>query len=228
MAHTKRLFLLHTMPFVMDKIIGPLQREFATEHPDVDIQTMLDTSLLADTMAAGRVTPETAARLLGYVRAAERAGADLLLLTCTSMGEGMEHVKEFCSLPTLCITEPLVKEALDLGTRIGIVGTVPTSPGQIIAPLTGEAERRGLGIGDLEISIEVVEAAFEARAAGDTARHDRLVSEATLRLARENDLDAIIYAQASMSGTAHEDPGVPVLTLGRSAFIAAGEMLADR
>lgn len=227
MTGKKRLFMLHTMPFVMDKIIGPLEREFLDRHPDVEIQTMLDTSLLADTMAAGEVTPETAARLLGYVQAAERAGADLLLLTCTSMGEGMEHVREFSSLPTLCITEPLVKEALDLGSRIGIVGTVPTSPAQIIAPLEAEASARGMSADDLTYTIEIVEAAFEARGRGDTEEHDRLVSEATLELAREHSVDCIIYAQASMSATTPDDPGVPVLKLGQSAFTAAGEMLAS-
>jgi Asp/Glu/hydantoin racemase len=228
MAKKKRLFLLHTMPFVMDKIIGPLEREFLKDHPDVEIQTMLDTSLLADTMAAGGVTPGTAARLLAYVQEAERAGADMLLLTCTSMGAGMAHVKEFSSLPTLCITEPLVAEALDLGTRVGIIGTVPTSPAQIIEPLLAEAGRRGLGPDDLTIAIEVVEAAFQARGRGDTETHDRLVSEAAMKLARGHEIDSIIFAQASMSGTRYEDPGVPVLKLGPSAFRAAGEMLSRK
>jgi Asp/Glu/hydantoin racemase len=224
----KRLFLLHTMPFVMDKIIGPLERAFLEEHPGVEIQTMLDTSLLSDTMRDGRVSEITAARLLGYVQAAERAGGDLLLLTCTSMGEGMAHVREFSALPTLCITEPMVAEALDLGTRIGIVGTVPTSPAQIIEPLLAEAKRRGLGPDDLAISVEVVEEAFAARGRGDTDEHDRLVSDAVGALARGHRLDCILFAQASMSGTRFEDPGVPVLTLGASAFRVAGEMLADR
>ena len=226
MTRKKRLFMLHTMPFVMDAIIGPLQKEFLKDHPDVEIQTMLDTSLLADTMAHGGVTPATAARLLTYVREAERAGADLLLLTCTSMGEGMAHVNEFSSLPTLCITDPMVKEALDLGRRIGIVGTVPTSPAQIIRPLLEEAGRRGLGPKEVTIVVEVVEAAFAARGAGDTATHDRLVSEATIKLAAGNGLDAICFAQASMSATVHADPGIPVLKLGASAMEAAGRMLA--
>jgi len=226
MTPKKRLFMLHTMPFVMDKIIGPLQKEFAAAHPDVDIQSMLDTSLLADTMAAGKVTPTTAARLLSYVRGAELAGADLFLLTCTSMGEGMTHVSEFSALPTLCITDPLVKEALDLGRRIGIIGTVPTSPAQIIAPLVAEAERRGLHREDLTIVVEVCEAAFAARGAGDTAAHDRLVSEAAIKLAKEHPLDVICFAQASMSATVPDDPGVPVLKLGPSAFAEAGRMLA--
>lgn len=221
----KRLFMIHTMPFVMDKIIGPLEREFLTQHPDVETQHILDTSLLADTMAAGKVTPDTAARLLSYVRGAEEAGASLVLLTCTSMGEGMEHVGEFSSLPTLCITEPLVKQALDVGTHVGIIGTVPTSPAQIIAPLMTEARSRGLTEDDLTISIEVEEEAFEARRAGDDARHDRLVSGAAGRLAARG-VDVIILAQASMSGARLDDPGVPVLKLGPSAFEAAGEMLA--
>ncbi len=222
----KRLFMLHTMPFVMDKIIGPLEREFLEAHPDVEIQHMLDTSLLADTMADGEVSPVTATRLLSYVREAEQAGGAMLLLTCTSVGEGMTHVRKFTNLPTLCITEPLVAEALDLGTRIGIVGTVPTSPAQIIEPLMAEALRRGLNPDDLTVETAVVEEAFAARGAGDTETHDRLVSEAVGRLAKEHDVDSIVFAQASMSGTEIEDPGVPVLRLGPSAFEQAAAMLA--
>jgi Asp/Glu/hydantoin racemase len=224
----KRLFMLHTMPFVMNTITAPLEKAFLADHPDVEIQTMLDTSLLADTMADGRVSPVTGARLLSYLREAERAGADLLLLTCTSMGQGMAHVKEFSSLPTLCITDPLVKEALDLGTKIGVIGTVPTSPAQIIEPLMEEASRRGLAPDDVTVVVDVVEAAFKARGAGDTATHDRLVSEAAMAMVKNNDIDVICLAQASMSGTVHDDPGVPVLKLGASAFKAAGEMLAAR
>jgi aspartate/glutamate racemase len=226
MSDQNRLFLLHTMPFVMNEIIGPLEREFLEEHPDVDIQTMLDTSLLADTMAAGEVTPLTAARLLSYVREAERAGADMLLLTCTSMGEGMAHVADFSDLPTLCITEPMVRQALDRGTRIGIMGTLATSPAQVIAPLMAEAARRGLRPDDVTVAVAVVEEAFEARGRGDTEAHDAMVSETAARLARENEIDCIMFAQASMSAAKVEDPGVPVPMLGRSAFEAAGRMLA--
>ncbi len=150
----------------------------------------------------------------------------MLLLTCTSMGAGMTHVKDFSSMPTLCITEPLVKQALDLGHRIGIIGTVATSPAQIIEPLMVEAESRGLSEEDLTLEVAVVGAAFEARGAGDTEAHDRLVSDAAMTLAGENQIDCIIFAQASMSGTVHEDPGIPVLKLGASAFQEAGEMLA--
>jgi len=226
MPKKKRLFLLHTMPFVMNEISGPLEKDFLDRSPGVEIHTMLDTSLLADTMAAGKVTPTTANRLLSYVREAEQAGADMLLLTCTSMGEGMAHVAEFSSLPTLCITEPMMKQALDSGNRVGIIGTVPPRPAQIIAPLMEEAARRGLGEEDLTIVVEVVEEAFAARGRGDTPEHDRLVSAALAKMTAEHEVDSILFAQASMTNTVFDDPGVPVLTLGASAFEAATEMLA--
>ncbi|MCJ7726024.1 MAG: hypothetical protein MUP76_06505, partial [Acidimicrobiia bacterium] len=56
--------------------------------------------------------------------------------------------------------------------------------------------------------------------------HDRLVSEALAKMAAEHEIDSILFAQASMTNTVFDDPGVPVLTLGASAFVAAAEMLA--
>ena len=47
-----------------------------------------------------------------------------------------------------------MKQALDLGNRIGIIGTVATSPAQIIEPLMVEAGRRGLGSDDLTLVTE--------------------------------------------------------------------------
>lgn len=219
----KKLFLLHTVINFMDVSYKPYALPFLEAHPDVEIQNMLDTSLLADTVAHGSVPAAVSARILTYVREAENAGADLLLLTCTSVDAGMKYVKHFSDLPTLCISEPMVKHALDLGNRIGIVGTVPTSPASIIRPLEEAAAARGM---ELTISVEVAHGAFEARMTGDDATHDALVSKALMKLAQEHELDCICFAQASMSAAQHEDPGVPVLKLGQSAFDMAGEMLA--
>ncbi len=47
-----------------------------------------------------------------------------------------------------------------------------------------------------------------------------------MKLAAENELDCICFAQASMSAAQHDDPGVPVLKLGQSAYEEAGRMLA--
>ncbi len=220
----KRLFLLHTVNNFMDVIMRPYGLPFLEANPDVEIQNMLDSSLLADTVAAGDVPADVSARILDYVLWAERAGASMLLLTCTSVDKGMKYVRYFTDLPTLCISEPMVQEALDLGNRIGIVGTVPTSPASIIRPLEEAAAGREV---ELDISVEVAHGAFEARMSGDDATHDALVSDALLKLARENELDCICFAQASMSAAVHEDPGIPVLKLGQSAFDRAAEMLAE-
>ncbi len=220
----KKLFLLHTVNNFMDVTVKPYVEHFLKEHPDVEIQNMLDSSLLADTVRHGSVPASVSARILTYIREAEKAGADMLLLTCTSVDAGMKHVKHFTDMPTLCISEPMVKQALDLGHRIGIVGTVPTSPVSIIRPLEEEAAARNM---ELEIAVEVAHGAFEARMAGDDATHDGKVSAALMKLAQENELDAVCFAQASMSAAVHEDPGIPVLKLGKSALDRAGEMLDE-
>jgi hypothetical protein len=226
MTEKKKLFVLHTVPNFIDDNHRPYGIPFLEANPDVVIENMLDTSLLNDTVAYGGVPPSVSARILTYVLEAEKAGADMFLLTCTSVDAGMKFVTEFTSLPTLCISTPMVKKALDLGTRIGIVGTVPTSPASIITPLEAEARARGMDPADLTIAVAVADGAFEYRVAGDDEAHDRLVSQAVMKLARENELDAICFAQASMSAARHEDPGLPVLKLGASAYEEAGRMLA--
>lgn len=218
----KKLFLLHTVNNFMDVIIKPYAEPFLKEHADVEIQNMLDSSLLADTVRHGSVPTSVSARLLGYVQEAERAGAHLFLLTCTSVDAGMKYVRHFSDLPTLCISHPMVLQALDIGQRIGIVGTVPTSPASIIRPLEEVATSRGAS---LHIDTAVAHGAFEARMAGDDARHDALVSEALMKLARKGDLDVICFAQASMSAARHDEPGIPILKLGKSAFDMAGVLL---
>ena len=221
----KKLFVLHTVPNFMDVNHKPYGIPFLAENPDIVIENMLDTSLLNDTVAYGSVPPSVSARILTYVREAQSAGADMFLLTCTSVDAGMKYVAEFTDLPTLCISTPMVKTALDLGNRIGIVGTVPTSPASIITPLEAEARARGMDPADLNIAVAVADGAFDCRVSGDDETHDRLVSEAVMRLAAENELDCICFAQASMSAAEHEDPGVPVLKLGQSAYEEAGRML---
>jgi Asp/Glu/hydantoin racemase len=227
MAKKKKLYLLHTVQNFMDVTHKPYALPFLEENPDVEIQNMLDTSLLADTVAHGSVPASVSSRILSYILGAEESGADMLLLTCTSVDAGMKFVKEFTDLPTLCISQPMVEAALDLGNRIGLVGTIPTSPDSIITPLRAAAEDRGMNPDDLQFSVEVANGAFEARMSGDDATHDGLVSEALMKLAKENELDAICFAQASMSAAVHDDPGIPVLKLGQSAFDAAAKMLAE-
>lgn len=208
----------------MDVHMKPYGEPFLQEHPDVEIMNILDESLLADTVSAGYVPASVSARLLNYVQGAERAGADLLLLTCTSVDAAMKYVRHFSDLRTICISEPMVQQALDLGRHIGIVGTVPTSPASIIRPLEEAAAERGMA---LEIHSAVAHGAFEALMSGDSAAHDMRISDALMKLAQEHELDVICFAQASMSASKHADPGIPVLKLGKSAFDLAGKILDE-
>ena len=71
-------------------------------------------------------------------------------------------------------------------------------------------------------------AAFEAIRSGDREGHDRIVSEAVARLARENDV--VVLAQASMAHLApalNESQPVPVLASPGLCADALPEYLKD-
>lgn len=77
--------------------------------------------------------------------------------------------------------------------------------------------------GDVDVIARVVGGAADARAAGDHARHDRLIAEA---IAEAGDVDVIVLAQASMATGAGDDSRVLTSPQsGAAAFVASLEEL---
>jgi Asp/Glu/hydantoin racemase len=139
--------------------------------------------------------------------------------SCTTMGIATERARASCPVPLFNIDEPMAAEAVRMGTRLGILATVPTS-----APATRrllEREARALG---KSISIETVinEPAFAALLAGNRAEHNRIVHAEMDRLATK--VDVIVLGQISLAQIQHR-PGVPVLQVGHSGFAHARQLL---
>jgi Asp/Glu/hydantoin racemase len=207
MTDRSRLALVHTVAGLV-----PRFRELATElMPDVETFDIVDETLLRDATAEGRVSLDTARRLFAHLAAAERHGADAILVTCSSMGGTVDAARRFSGVPLLRVDQAMAEQAVARGSRIGVLATLPSTLGP-----TGELVRRvaaeaGRGI---EVRERVCEGAFEALRAGDTARHDELVA-AGLR-----DLlgwaDVIVLAQASMARVVEtlspEERATPILT----------------
>ena len=93
----KKLTLIHT--------VGSLPQVFAdlarTALAGVETTDVVDEALLGETIAAGRIPQATAERLGSHVEAAVRDGADLVLVTCSSMGPAVDAVMPD-SLPSGC------------------------------------------------------------------------------------------------------------------------------
>lgn len=218
----KKLGLIYTINTFMDVIYKPFAKPFLDENPDIEAFNIMDDSLLADTLAAGELTNPVAARILFYALSAERAGADAVMITCTSVNMAAAYARRFASVPVFNIDEPVAREAVSMGKRIGVLATLPTSPKATIRLLAEEAARQGKKI---ETVARVAEGAYDYRVS-DPGRHDAMVADALAKLAKE--VDVITFAQISMSLVPHDDPGIPVLKIGKSGFAEAKRLLYSR
>lgn len=186
----KRVALIHTGTFLV-----PVFAELAQELlPDVDLFNIVDESLLNNTIAEKRLSPATARRLAGYIESAEDAGADVIMVTCSSVGPAVEAARPFVSAPVLRVDQAMADAAVRSGRRIGVIATLSTTLEPTVDLVRARAERQGR---EVEIVQKLCEGAFEAVSSGDGATHDKIVAEGLRELMAE--VDAIVLAQASMA-----------------------------
>ena len=217
----RTLAMIHTVHWYNQSVIEPFARRWLQENPDVRAINIMDDALLADSLPHGGPTEHVMRRVSHYVEGAVLAGADVIMSTCTTMGLATDRARLSCPVPLFNIDEPMAREAVRSGTRLGILATVPTS-----APATRrllEREARSLG---KSITIETVinPEAFSALLAGNRAEHDRLVHAEMDQLAQR--VDVIVLGQISLAQIQHR-PGVPVLQVGRSGFAHARQLLNE-
>jgi aspartate/glutamate racemase len=213
--------MIHTVSWYHQSVIEPFARRWLEENPDVRAINLMDDSLLAEALENGGPTEAVMRRMECYVTAAVLTGADVIMSSCTTMGLATERARAQCPVPLFNIDEPMAHEAVQIGTRLGILATVPTS-----APATRrllEREARALGKA-IQIETVINEAAFAALLAGNRDGHDRRVAAEMDQLARR--VDVIVLGQISLAKIKHR-PGVPVLQVGHSGFAHARRLLND-
>jgi aspartate/glutamate racemase len=215
----KKLALIHTVSWYDKSVLEPFGREFAERNPDVETIHIMDDSLLTESLAHGGPTPAVIRRVVLYAMAAESAGANVIMCSCTTMGEATRTARKFMSVPLFNIDEPMAREAVAAGRRIGIVATVPTSAPATRALLEAEAQRCGRKIA---IETAINEQAFQHLLAGRMEEHDTLVRAEIDRLAPG--VDVIALGQISLSKL-HHQAQVPILQVGRSGFAEARRLL---
>lgn len=182
--------------------------------PDAEVFHVVDETLLSNTRREGRLTPATRRRVLGYIESAAEAGADLVVVTCSSIGPAVDAGRAFVDVPVLRIDEPMADEAVRLGTRIGVVATLATT----LEPTAELVRRRAREAGkEAEVTAQLCEGAF------GSDRHDELVREGIAKVAAENDV--VVLAQASMARVAGDAP-VPILSSPRLGMQRVAQLLA--
>lgn len=202
----KTLALIHTSA----TLVPVFQQLCKAKLPNVDTFNIVDDSLVRAIGAKGSLTAEIARRVEAYITSAEAGGADYILVTCSSIGPAVEASAPFCAVPVLRVDQPMADAAVRVGKRIGVIATLPTT----LNPTQDLVKRRAEVAGKtIELVTRLVDGAFQALMAGDTARHDSLVSQALRELSSQ--VDVIVLAQASMArvvdGLSMADRTVPIL-----------------
>lgn len=85
-----------------------------------------DVSVLTDSVKAGHITKEAAARYAGLIMQAVQNGADGILSTCCVMGDAVEPLKpflDFTGTPLVSIDENFCRAALAQCSRICLLAT---------------------------------------------------------------------------------------------------------
>lgn len=203
---TKRLGLLHTSATLV-----PIFEQLCKEKlPGVSVFNLVDDSLIKDVIAHGCLRPQTARRVTQLVAAAEDAGADYIMVTCSSIGAAVEMAASLASVPVLRVDQPMADRAVATAQRIGVIATLPTT----LEPTADLIRRRAAAAGrTIDLTTRLCHGAFDALMSGDAAQHDAMVAGALRELAAQ--VDVIALAQASMARVvdtlAAEDRRTPIL-----------------
>lgn len=216
----RTLAMIHTIA-ALAPMFGALSKELM---PDVATFCIADEAVLRMGLAVGGLTPAMFRRVSDDVIFAESAGADVVLVTCSSISPCVDIARKMVSIPVLKIDEPMVDKAISIGARIGIAATAPTTLKPTTELLTARAAAAGA-----EVTVDAVlcEGAYDALFAGDTARHDQIIREFLYDMMGRN--DAIILAQASMARVADQIPEadmrVPILSSPRLGMERARDVI---
>jgi Asp/Glu/hydantoin racemase len=193
---------------------APINDALARDWPQCRRMNLLDDSLSVDLAASPTGIDEAmTARFIALADYAVNCGADAILFTCSAFGPCIEAVaRRHPNRPVLKPNEAMIEDALASGLRIGLVAT--------FAPTLRSMPREFPP--SFELDVELADGALAALDRHDLASHDRLIADASQRLA-ERGCRAIALAQFSMArarGAVETRCALPVFTTVDSAVRA--------
>jgi Asp/Glu/hydantoin racemase len=202
----KTLALIHTSA-TLEPVFAKLCED---KDLGVDLLHIADDTLIRDVIAEGQLSEGTSQRVRDHIAAAERANADYIMVTCSSIGPAVDSATRNGSVPILRVDQPMADQAVRLGNRVGVIATLPTT----LVPTADLIRRRAAEIDkDVEITAHLCKGAFEALMSGNVAEHDAAVLKALNELSEQ--VDVIVLAQASMARVIDQLPKnqsrVPIL-----------------
>ena len=160
----------------------------------------------------------------GYLSELREAGCEVILCTCSTLGEVAEGLSGD-GLQVIRIDRPMLRRAVTLGPRIGVIAALAST----VEPTTRVlAEEAADARADISVEVSVVAGAWDAFLSGDAEGYRSLVAHAARALSGR--CDVVVLAQASMEPAAALLTGLatPILTSPRSAVEAVAAASPSR
>lgn len=186
----RSLAMLHTVIGLVPTFEDLVQRTL----PGWWYFNIVDESLLKNTIRESKLSAQTMRRVAGHIWSAVDAGADAILVTCSSIGPAVDATRPLCPVPLVRVDEGMADAALEIGERIGVLATLATT----LEPTRDLiCQRAALAGKSPQIIARLCEGAFDQLMTGDREGHDALVAKELIRLSAM--VDVVVLAQASMA-----------------------------
>jgi Asp/Glu/hydantoin racemase len=201
----KKIGFVHTGVAIAD-MFKPM---IAERLPGIATFHIVDDSLIQDLLQEGEFTPSILKRLCNQIELAEEAGAEMIMVTCSSIAPGVDVARKMVRVPVMKVDEPMAAKAVSLSDNIGVMATAKTTMApsvNLIKEKAAEAKKQ------ITIHQTLSSEAFDCFLRGDMQTHDRIVKDAAREL--KGKVGVIVLAQASMGHLAEaiqDITGVPVL-----------------
>lgn len=186
----KSIALIHTVQTVATTFGSNLQN-FLDE--EIKIHNIWDDFLANNPNEIGEFTIDNRNRLFNDIKSAELTGADMIVVTCSTLTPVVNMIRPFIKVPLIAIDDAMGKKAVTYGDKIMVLATAESTIQPTKDKLCEEAAMLGK---TLDIDSKAVVDAFHAMKAMEMDRHDAILKEIVKEL---KGYDCIVLAQASMA-----------------------------
>ena len=186
----KSIALIHTVETVANSFEQKL-KDYVGEP--VKIHNLWDDFLANNPNEIGEFTIENRCRLYNDIKSAEMTGADMIVVTCSTLTPVVNMIRPFVRVPLIAIDDAMGRKAVTCGERILVLATAGSTEGPMREKLNAEAAKLGKSI---QIDFQANAEAFQAMKAVQMERHDAILLDMAKNI---SGYDCVVLAQASMA-----------------------------
>ena len=186
----KSIALIHTVKTVANSFEQKL-KDYVGEP--VKIHNLWDDFLANNPNEIGEFTIENRCRLYNDIKSAEMTGADMIVVTCSTLTPVVNMIRPFVRVPLIAIDDAMGRKAVTCGERILVLATAGSREGPMREKLNAEAAKLGKSI---QIDFQANAEAFQAMKAVQMERHDAILLDMAKNI---SGYDCVVLAQASMA-----------------------------